>query len=198
MFDFWNKLAKDNGLDSLYFIAVKNHEFVNDTFLVNYDAILKFQPRLAFSSSKYDKFNFRSAFNFLRLLPEGFKGYIFKYLNRVQSYNLIDSKRIWTKILEEAYVTNTKYPMLKIFESVFYEWDNTPRYGKKAKIFNGVTDEDMKKNLSDIIDMSNKNDVDILFYNAWNEWSESAYLEPDLKFGLNKLKIIKEVLNKNV
>lgn len=198
MFDFWNKQAEENGLNNLYFIAVKNHEYINDNFLINYDAILKFQPRLAFSSTKYDKFNFRSAFNFLRLLPEGFKGHLFKYFNIMQSYNLIDSKKIWTKILEEAYVNNTKYPELKIFESVFYEWDNTPRYGKKAKIFNGLTDDVMKKNLSKIIEMSRNKNTDILFYNAWNEWSESAYLEPDLKFGLNKLKIINDVLNKDV
>lgn len=197
LFEFWNELARQNELNNLYFIAVKNHEYVNDSFLINYDAILKFQPRLAFTSSKYDNFNFRSAFNFLRLLPEGLKGLLLKYLNRLQSFNLIDSKKIWNKILQEAYVNNSKYPDLKIFESVFYEWDNTARYGDKAKIFSGITDDDMKKNLSCMIELSKSNNVDILFYNAWNEWSEAAYLEPDEEFGLNKLKLIYEVFNKD-
>jgi hypothetical protein len=195
MFDYWNELAEINNLSKLYFIAVKNHEYLNDNFLVNYDAILKFQPRLAFSSN-YDSFNFRSAFNILRFLPEGLKGYLLKYINKLQNYSLINSKKIWAKILEEAYVKNIRYPDLKIFESVFYEWDNTPRYGKKAKIFNGITDQDMRNNLNSIIKLSKANDTEVLFYNAWNEWSESAYLEPDEKFGLNKLEIIYEVLKK--
>jgi hypothetical protein len=197
MFEFWNEQAKHNELPNFYFIAVKNHEFINDSFLINYDAILKFQPRLAFTSSKYNNFNFRSVFNFLRILPEGFKGFLLKYLNRVQTYSLIDSKKIWQKILQNAYIKISKYPHLKIFESVFYEWDNTARYGNKAKIFNGLTDDDMKRNLSSIIELSKSNGVDIIFYNAWNEWSESAYLEPDLVFGLNKLKLIHKIFNKN-
>jgi hypothetical protein len=195
MFDYWNDLAMKNNLNKLYFIAVKNHEYLSDNFLINYDAILKFQPRLAFSSTNYDSFNIRSVFNVFRFLPEGFKGYLLKYINMFQSYTSINSKKIWDKILKEAYVKNNKYPDLKIFESVFYEWDNTPRYGKKAKIFDGINDELMKENLNSIIELTKNNDVEILFYNAWNEWSESAYLEPDEKFGLNKLKIIKEVLN---
>ena len=91
-----------------------------------------------------------------------------------------------------------KYPELKIFESVFYEWDNTPRYGKKAKIFHGLTDEDMKKNLNNMIELSKTNNADILFYNAWNEWSESAYLEPDEKFGSKKLEIVQELFKKDI
>ena len=33
----------------------------------------------------------------------------------------------------------------------------------------------------------------MFFFNAWNEWSESAYLEPDKKYGFKHLEIIKEV-----
>jgi len=198
MFDYWNELACQNNLRKLYFIAVKNHEYLNDNFLINYDAILKFQPRLAFSSSNYDNINFRSIFNFFRFLPESLKGVLLKYITKLRSHKIIDSKKIWAKILEQAYIKNIKYPELKIFESVFYEWDNTPRYGKKAKIFHGLTDEDMKKNLNNMIELSKTNNADILFYNAWNEWSESAYLEPDEKFGSKKLEIVQELFKKDI
>jgi hypothetical protein len=37
-----------------------------------------------------------------------------------------------------------------------------------------------------------------IIVNAWNEWSEGAYLEPDEVFGLKKLEIIKNVFKGNV
>ena len=34
-----------------------------------------------------------------------------------------------------------------------------------------------------------------LFFNAWNEWSESAYLEPDKQNGYSHLEIIRNTIS---
>ncbi|MCX6985251.1 MAG: glycoside hydrolase family 99-like domain-containing protein, partial [Lentisphaerae bacterium] len=36
----------------------------------------------------------------------------------------------------------------------------------------------------------------IMFINAWNEWTEGSYLEPDKKYGFGYLEALKTILGK--
>ncbi len=193
LFSFWDDLARKNGLKGLYLIAIKNHQFNNPDFLRHYDGLLKFQPREAFNSSDFKKENLHARFNFLRNLPEKWQGYLRRLAYVFNSYTIIDSNKVWNTILKHAYEKQTN---LAIYESAFFEWDNTPRYGKHAKIYTGLSKEKMKENLFRLAELAEKNDSEFIFFNAWNEWSESAYLEPDEKNGLDYLNIIKSVFDK--
>jgi len=65
-------------------------------------------------------------------------------------------------------------------------WDNTARRDNKGMIFHGATPELYKEWLVDIFRESRaRTDLDesFIFINAWNEWGEGAYLEPDKKYG---------------
>lgn len=78
--------------------------------------------------------------------------------------------------------------------SFFIDFDNTPRYNKRARYFSNFSFEIFKNTLNTIL--SNDSFENIYVINTWNEWGEGMYLEPDLHTGFLKLQIIKETLSK--
>jgi hypothetical protein len=195
MISFFSDLAIENGLPGIYFMAVKNHDYQSHDFLESYDGIMKFQPREAYSSKDFQKENVISRFQILRKLPHVIQLYLTKLNQKISKHKIFDSNKLWSIILKNSYISEFKKYNLNIFESAFFEWDNTPRYKKKAKIFTTLDREDMKVNLKKLLEGAVENNSPYVFFNAWNEWSESAYLEPDKKNGFMKLEVIKEVLD---
>jgi hypothetical protein len=120
--------------------------------------------------------------------------FLTKFQQFFSGFKVYDSAKVWSIILDNFYKTNISKENLTVFESAFFDWDNTPRYKKKAKIFTPLSREEKKRNFKDFMQKSIENDSSIVFFNAWNEWSESAYLEPDKRNGFENLEIIEEVL----
>ena len=65
-------------------------------------------------------------------------------------------------------------------------WDNTARRNFRGTIFHGSTPELYRRWLQDVVQRtSERTDLDdkLVFINAWNEWGEGTYLEPDDYYG---------------
>lgn len=70
--------------------------------------------------------------------------------------------------------------------SLFFEWDNTPRHGKRGYIITPPKKETFMKYMDKI------RDDEYVFLNAWNEWAEGMMLEPTEHNGYKYLEWIRE------
>ena len=83
-------------------------------------------------------------------------------------------------------IRNERFPFdKKFFGSTFCAYDNTPRYGRTSP-------ESFKENLATCLEKCHLLGADICFIDAWNEWAEGMYLEPDKDNEYRWLMAVKE------
>ena len=74
---------------------------------------------------------------------------------------------------------------LPVYRGLMTGWDNTPAAAIASHIFHNATPEHYEVWLRRLIDHTRRHhegDHRLIFVNAWNEWGEGAYLEPDQKY----------------
>jgi lipopolysaccharide biosynthesis protein len=72
------------------------------------------------------------------------------------------------------------------FMGVAAGWDNTARMQDKSYCFEHATPGAFQAWLEEAIELTRAQhygDERLIFVNAWNEWAEGAYLEPDRRYG---------------
>lgn len=195
MFSLWQELAIQNGLPGLYIIAIKTYEYSQSpSFLSYYDGLMKFQPREAYTS-KYFSGNVTNRFQYLRRLPPSLWKIVQNIYVKFKSYTLINGDDIWKIILNQAYLSPYPHYHLDIYECGFFEWDNTSRYKGKSKIFTRPSRRNLEIYIKELFDKAIQNNSEFIFWNAWNEWSEGTYLEPDTEWGFENLELINSVMS---
>ena len=76
-------------------------------------------------------------------------------------------------------------------------WDNTPRRGASGTVFVGATPDRFRSWLEEALRFTylfRPPGERILFVNAWNEWGEGAFLEPDRTHGEAMLSAVRTAL----
>lgn len=158
MIEFWNRKLEEEGIEHLYiieFISSKNKKLVGK----HTQAVFEDEPIF---SSRFEISNFLKA-----------KRWICKKLN-ICDY--LDYDYLWEKILRKKRV----YDTCKIVRGAFCSFDNSPRRGKKgAFIVKNSSPEKFYIYFKQLLNNKRKNaSQDLLIINAWNEWGETAMLEP--------------------
>jgi lipopolysaccharide biosynthesis protein len=70
-------------------------------------------------------------------------------------------------------------------------WDNTARTEARAHVFHGATPTSFRRWLRGTVSHERRQEGErIVFINAWNEWAEGTYLEPDHDFGRGWLEAV--------
>lgn len=178
---YWRDyIQQETGYD-LYLIAVLNDSYdscnVEELTEWGFDAINEF---FLGPQRKY-----------LRDIQETKKFVCNEFLGNVYDYaEFVKRKGYFSETLPHTY------------RAVAPMWDNTARKINKGFILDGATPALYKTWLIDVGKETNiraqHGDLDdnLVFINAWNEWGEGAYLEPDMKFGYAYLNATKQaVLN---
>lgn len=173
--EYWREYVKKYINKELYIIASNaNTDVINsdDENITGFDALSEFAP-----------------------------GAQLKYMNDITRTKKFVCKKFYGKVYDyKEFVENKKYFNInnyKRYRAIAPMWDNTARKINKGVILDGATPELYKKWLKDIIVETNRNeslDDNIIFINAWNEWAEGAYLEPDLWWKYGYLEATREAI----
>lgn len=98
---------------------------------------------------------------------------------------IIEYDDVWQTILNTISISerNTYY-------GGFVGYDDTPRRGKHGMIIAHATPDKFGSYLAELMAKNEANGNEIVFINAWNEWGEGMYLEPDEQYGMAFLEMI--------
>lgn len=176
----WNKLAKENGLDGIYFIGMRNGR------MSSYQSVIDLGFDGVCNNNRWEAEAMATGSHIKRRLQTLLGWYLganlmkFDYSDVVKHYASPENK-----------IKNC-YPVITP------GFDRTPRAGKRASIYVNSTPEKFKEHVQQICDgVKDKDDEHrLVFLIAWNEWGEGNYMEPDLKWGHGYLDALKSVINK--
>lgn len=178
MCEYWEELAREDGFDGLFFIFCFRNRF-QYTGLPHGEYVFKYEPSFSgwVSESLIDKV-FR------------------KVCNKFHDYGgleiVCDYDKTWKRLLKNA----KKMSHSQIYHGAFVSFDDTPRRGRRARLFVNSSPEKFESYLSQLVELTTQQEKEFIFVIAWNEWGEGAVLEPDNYYGVRYLQAIRNVVEK--
>lgn len=189
----WNDLAKQNGLNGFYFVGrVEPFERL-DTFNMK-----KIEAGISKRYQKCRALGFDAVnsvtLKYAEIKSTGPVKRAIRSISRKYFGGFLLDKHKYKNIIKN-FDTKEDYEE-SVYPQLIPRRDRSPRSGKKAVIYYGSTPELFEKAIQKAINCVEKRDPEhrIIFLNAWNEWGEGSYMEPDVKWQHQYLDILKKTI----
>ena len=116
------------------------------------------------------------------------------FLNKQFNGRVYDAANIVTQLKSSFVKTKPTYPL---FRCAFPSWDNSARKPGLGHVMHGMSPSVFQDWLFLISNNTYKDPEGRpwIFINAWNEWGEGAYLEPDRELGFKNLNAVSRVVD---
>ena len=164
--DIWREKSRQYGIGDIFILICINNNKTQDFQNLNiFDATYEFPPRNSFQNHRIAN---KHTFIYSELL----------YKSRDLNEEKADFKR------------------LPFFRGSMIEWDNCPRMNN-CEIFDHYSPEQFYIYNKIIVEWTKNHYYKYLrfiFINAWNEWGEGSYLEPDNKYGYASINSLSKAL----
>ena len=183
MKEYWNTLARQNGFDGIYLVAGDLEHRESKKLFNAVDAFYNFEPNRAFYAGR------KSVYVKYTVARAGIVKRINRRFGKEYLPDIRDAKGIYDLI--ERYDMS---PKKKTYLGLFPDYDDTPRRQLRGTVYINNRVEYFERCLKAQLEKSDKLGNEFLYINAWNEWGESAYLEPDKDNGYLYLETVKKVI----
>jgi glycosyltransferase involved in cell wall biosynthesis len=166
----WRKWCRDQGIGEIYLCYVQSFEAV-DPAQYGFDAATEFPPNNMAPDLFPEPLDFHN--------PD-FSGLVYD----------------WDCFVERSAAYQA--PPYTLFRGVCPSWDNEARRPGRGTILLGSTPERYREWLEnavrDTVARFEEPSERLVFVNAWNEWAEGAYLEPDSRYGFAYLQATRDAI----
>ncbi|HMK49610.1 MAG TPA: glycoside hydrolase family 99-like domain-containing protein, partial [Thermodesulfovibrionales bacterium] len=166
----WRRWCRNNGIGEIYLATVHSFEHV-DPRDIGFDAAIEFPP---------NTFPLKDISKDLKVVNPNYKGIVLDYRDLIKCG------------------FNYQKPPYKKFRGICPTWDNESRKPGRGTVLVNSSPCAYKEWLSMLCEYTTRNfepSERLIFINAWNEWAESAYLEPDRRYGYAYLQATADALS---
>lgn len=178
----WRALAEKEGLKGIHFVGKQALEdSVKDVLSIGFDAVYQAREEIAINGA--EKWTLRHRI----------RNRLQKIFGITLDLNKADfGKRYKLLVNKEASLQN-------VYPSLCAGYDRSPRAGRNAQMFYNFTPDTWRLHIRDLFSYIKDKDYEhnIVMLKSWNEWGESNYMEPDMKYGTALLDTLREELYEN-
>ncbi|MPL93524.1 hypothetical protein SDC9_39656 [bioreactor metagenome] len=168
----WRKLAIQNGLKGIFFVAVKGQETKQEILNLGFNSMYQLNC-------------------FLNVHIK--QGYIKRALLKLKIKLFKGPRRYTFKDMTDNMYDDSNYEK-EIIPIIVPRWDHSPRSGNAGIVITKSSPELFAKQVKQSLKFIENKDDDhkLIFLVSWNEWGEGNYIEPDLKYGNSYLKELRK------